>query len=248
MNKKKEEITLKDIFEIFKPKLWLILLVAIVFSVGAFVYSSYMKEEKYTSTGMIYVYSESSSSLTTNELNTAKSMSETYRIIITNRTYLKRVANELKAQYPEKYGNTNISISALKSMLSVASVEDTQIIKISITSTDKEFAFDVAKAIVDVAPDQFDKAIPNAMSVTTIEYPEIATAYNSKNVVRNTVVAFLAGFLIMAVALWVYAMFDVTIHDLQELEAAVDVPVLGIIPKHNIPGEHANVAKEDGTV
>lgn len=231
MNKRNEELTLKDIYELFKPKLWIMVLVSVILAAGAFVYSSFMKEDTYTSAAMVYIYDEQASSPNANELTTAKSMSETYRIIITNNTYLKHVINEL----PESYANSNISPSALKRMISVGAVDETQILRISVTSTDKTFAYDVAKTIVDIAPYRLAETIPNAMSITIVEYPELAASHNNKNAVRNTVVAFLAGFILMAVAFWVSSMFDVTVRDQQRLEATVDVPVLGVIPVHEVP-------------
>ena len=244
MNKKNQEITFKDIFNVFKPKLWLMLLVAVVMSIGAFVYSSYMKEETYTSTGMIYVYRQPSTSQNQGDLTIAKSMSDTYRIVITNRTYLSHVVNYLKEQYADKYGDKDINPLALKGMISVGAVEETPILRISVTSPDKEFAFHVATAIVDIAETRLKEAIPDALTINPVEYPVEATAYNDKNIARNSVVAFLAGVLLMAIAVWVYSIFDVTVHDVQDLETIVDVPILGVIPKHDLVGGGYNISKE----
>ena len=55
MNKQREETTLKDLADIFIPKVWFIVLVAVIFA-GAFGgYSMFFKQNTYTSTAIYMI-------------------------------------------------------------------------------------------------------------------------------------------------------------------------------------------------
>ena len=57
--------------------------------------------------------------------------------------------------------------------------------------------------------------------------------------------AFLVSGVLLAVAVWVYSFFDVIIRDKKNLSDNIDIPILGVIPKHELilvsKGEDANV-------
>ena len=73
MKKHNDEITLKDIFDIFLPKIWLIALVAVIFAAMLGGYTLFVKEDTYTFVRGVYnegaslVGTQFSSNITLNE-------------------------------------------------------------------------------------------------------------------------------------------------------------------------------------
>ena len=230
MKRKNEEISIKEIFEILRPKRWIILLISFLCAAVAFVYSEFIKDERYTSTSLVYVYSDTQQNTTTNDLNVAVTMVDVYKVMLTTDTFLTPVLNAL----PDEYDSLNLKPSHVKGMISIQQVETTQIIKVSVTSTNKQLAYDIACKIVELAPGQLDTIVPNGLSVVTIEYPVMAETHNSKNEVRNSVIAFLIAFIISACVVWIRAVFDVKIRDTEDIETKIDTTVLGTIPTHEV--------------
>ena len=60
-------------------------------------------------------------------------------------------------------------------------------------------------------------------------------APNNKHEARNAVLSFLIAAVVSVVAIWVYSFFDVVIRDKKKLIDNVDVPILGVIPRHDLP-------------
>ena len=91
MIKKSKETTFKDILEIFLPKLWLMILVAAMLAALVSVYSVFVKDETYSSSSIVYVYSErnNTNSTSTGDLQAAEEMVNVYKIAITRTKFLK---------------------------------------------------------------------------------------------------------------------------------------------------------------
>ena len=240
MKKKNDEITIKEIADLFLPKVWIILLVSVIFAAAAFVYSAFVQEDKYTSSAIVYIYSESNQGNTTNELTAAVSMADVYKEMLTTKTYLKHVVKAL----PEGHAGRSLSPSQLKGMINVQQIEATQMLRVSVTGTNKELVYDIACKVVDLAPGRLEEIVPNALSLSIVEYPEIAPGANSKHIFRNSMIAFLVGIIITMIAIWIRSLFDVVIHDEKEIEASIDVPVIAVIPMHEVPVSERSVSNE----
>ena len=61
MSRKNKETTVKDLIEVFLPKLWIILLVGVLLAGILSVYSIFFKKDTYTASAEIYVYKNSTS-------------------------------------------------------------------------------------------------------------------------------------------------------------------------------------------
>lgn len=105
----KEQNTIEiDVFQLFKT-LWqrklMILLVALVTSVGAFAYSTFIVKPEYTSTTRIYVVNRNQGDkpgLTNQDLQAGTYLVKDYREIILSQDALEKVATNLKLDMPAK--------------------------------------------------------------------------------------------------------------------------------------------------
>ena len=62
-------------------------------------------------------------------------------------------------------------------------------------------------------------------------------AMNSKNVVRNVVIGFVAGAVGCMLIIFIRSLFDVAIRDKKKLEESFGLPIIGIIPRYDVEGE-----------
>ena len=81
MKKQHDEISFKDLLNIFLPKLWLIAIISVVCSAVLGLYSAFIKDETYTSYSTMYVY-KSATAANTSDIAVAQEMVSIYEIII----------------------------------------------------------------------------------------------------------------------------------------------------------------------
>lgn len=243
---KKKDITIKDLAELLLPKLWIVAIVSILASAFVFVYSSFAKEDTYTSYSELYVYSKTTSDkevTTGDNMSVAQGLVEIYQIMLESEEFLKEVVGELtdNPEYAEYKSITNgITINAIKNMMTVSQRDETSVFSISITATSPKLACVLLNAVYDKAIVKIPDLVPNTFDLETFKKPtdpadSKSIAPNSKHELRNAVLAFLIAAVVSVVAIWVYSFFDVVIRDRKKLVDNVDIPILGVIPRHELP-------------
>ena len=232
MRKETEEFTLRDLLTLFLPKVWIILLCGILCAGAIGAYSVFLQDDTYTSSATIYVYKErsnESASTTYYDSITSQKMVKTYGVVLKSRTFLTKVINNIDDA--EDYG---ISSSAISSSLEIKQVDDTEIFNITFTSKDKDLTYKVLSEITVLAQTEIQKTIPNASDVRIIDDPQEPTSPDSKNLLRNTLIAFSAGVLVAMISIFIYNQFDVVIRNKKRIEDNFSIPVLGVIPRQSV--------------
>lgn len=245
---KKKEVTIKDLAEILVPKLWLIIIVSILASAFAFTYSHFFKDDTYTSTSVLYVNStsgENDNMTTGDNIMVASYMLDNYKEIIKRDNFLNMVVNDLaddNGPYAEYKDLTEgLTASQISKMISISHIEDTQVFSLSITSSDPKLSSVVLNAVHNNAVTNMEKIVPSAkiFAISSVQHPlqpeeEKSATQNSKHEVRNAVLSFMVAAVLSVVFVWVYSFFDVVIRDRKKLFDNIDVPILGVIPRHEI--------------
>lgn len=230
---KNKETTFKDIIEIFLPKFWILLLVAVMLAALVSVYFIAIKDDTYTSSSIVYVYNEKTNSTTTStgDLQAAEQMVNVYEIAITGGKFLKFICTEPSVA---KY---DLSPAQVKGMLRFTQLKETAAFRIDVTSSDSQLSYDVALAVTNGIGTYIqgqEGIIKNALLSSVIEDPSIPSAPNSKGAVVKALISFVAGFVVTAAILWAYSFFDVVIRSTKKIEDNIDIPILGVIPRHEI--------------
>ena len=226
---KNKEITLKDIAELIIPKLWIILLISALCAGIAVIYSSFFKDDTYTSTSQHYVFSKSSQSTeaTTGSVDVAKGMVEVYKIVLKSDKFLNGVAEKLQdTEY------SGITTAQIRSMMTITQASDTEIFSISITAPTPEMAFAILEKVVEHSTERLPVLIQNGFEVAIINDPTYAKAANPKNTIRNAIIVFMLAAVVTVIAIWIRSLFDVVIRDKKKIEDNINIPILGVIPKH----------------
>ncbi len=224
-----EEIDLKELFEYFKGKLGLIVTVTIGICLIGCIYGLFVQKPMYKSYTTVILSSNATSNsqtITQGDVTLNKNLVTTYAEIVTSRRVIDQVIEEL---------NLDTSYESLKNKISVNSVNNTEIIKITVTDTDAIRA----KNIANVTANYFKKEIMelyNMNNVNTLdEAIQAKDAYNI-NVIKQVIIYFVIGFILSAGIVFVIFYFDRTIKSVEQVEQKIKLPILGNVEEY-IKGE-----------
>ena len=215
-----------DVFQLLKilwKRKFLIALVAIVTGVVAFAYSSFIVKPEYTSTTRIYVVNRNQgdkSGLTNQDLQAGSYLVKDYREIILSQDVLEKVATDLQLELPPK---------GLASKIKVTVPADTRIVSISVTDRVPEEASRVANSLREVAAQKII-SVTRISDVTTLEEARPATSPSSPNIRRNTMIGFLAGAVVMIVAVLLIELLDTRVKRPEDVEDVMQIALLGVVP------------------
>ena len=215
-----------DVFQLLKilwKRKFLIALVAIVTGVVAFAYSSFIVKPEYTSTTRIYVVNRNQGDkpgLTNQDLQAGSYLVKDYREIILSQDVLEKVATDLKLDLPSK---------GLASKIKVTVPADTRIVSISVTDRAPEEASRIANSLREVAAQKII-SVTRVSDVTTLEEARPATSPSSPNIRRNTMIGFLAGAVVMIVAVLLIELLDTRVKRPEDVEDVMQIALLGVVP------------------
>lgn len=205
-----------------KAKLIQIVAVTVVAALIGWGISAHLLTPKYEASVNMIVNSkiEAAAEITNDDISSAKKLVDTYAVIIKSNIVLNNVIEML---------GLDISYDALYSMVSVESINDTQVMKISVQNQDADLAQRIAKAISEVAPTVVVDAV-EAGSCKVVSYVYVAGAPVYPNVFRNTCIAGVVGCVLCIAFITLRTIITDVVTDDIDVRRKLDIPVLGIIP------------------
>lgn len=229
-NSNKQEYIVIDFLHIVKSvwhRVWIIILAALLTGVVGFSYARFCITPKYSSSLMLYVNNSSSISggkfsFNASELEAAQKLVDTYTVMLMNRTTLTQIMED--AGVDEKY-----TYDEFYKMVRAGSVDDTEVLRITVTSEDYEEAAKIAKSIEKLFPPILGN-IMNDCEMKVVDKPVPNSQKVSPYITRYTAIAMVLGGLISTIVLVILALLDDTIHDEDYLLKAYDYPILAKVP------------------
>lgn len=214
-----EEIDISQLLDYFKSKIvYIIFAMALAFAASA-IYVYNFRVPEYTSYTTVLL-TQSGESINANDLTMNNSLVSNYSEIIKSKRVLKQVISNLNLDY--EFGQ-------LQGKIVVGEVNDTDLIKISVTDADAELAADIANEIADV----FSKEIPiiyGTQNTSIIDVAEVSKVASSASALKIILIVTLAGAFVAVGVVFVIFYFDTTIKNEEEIERLTGLPVIGIIP------------------
>lgn len=223
------EISLRDLFIIFFKKLWLIILSVILCAGGTYFYNKNYITPLYRSSVMFYVvpisnidpdYSEYAKlQIEYQSLVYAKQIINTYLQIFNTNTFRTKLFED----YTKNYGK------ALNGSISVSEIMETELFIISVVSTSKEDAYEIALQIEKTAPEMIIETIGND-TLRVVDKPIKATGAINNNTIRNTFLGAVIGAMLSYGAAFLIFILDRRIKSEEDLKNNYDIPILcGIV-------------------
>ena len=220
-----KEIHMKQMLTALLHKSWIIALISVVCAVLFLVGSIYLITPQYESSTTFYVNNSTFSissvgSISAGDLSAAQDLVNSYIVILESREALLDVID---------YAGVNRSYGELRSMISAAAVNGTEIFKVVVRSPDPVEAERIANAIKHLLPNRI-KTIIEGTSAKVVDSPVVATSPSSPSYPLNTVIGLLVGFLFSTLAVILLEFFDVTIRSEEDVQAVCAYPVLASVP------------------
>ena len=149
-----ETIDLRELFKIIKRKIWMIILIGLIFGIVSGVVSVFFITPMYQSSTTLIVNKENSNSETqlsnSDDINYVQKLAYTYSEIITSRSVIGKTISQL---------GLDISYKKLASCVTVTNITNTQIIKVDVLYKDPK----TAREICDTIPAVFVQEIQRIM-------------------------------------------------------------------------------------
>ena len=234
MNQENREREIEfDVMQLIKAilaKAKYIILVAVIFGMCGFAGSKLLLDPVYEAgTKMIVIAQNNPDEVVNDRLNAAKSLVDTYAIIVRSRSVLNQVKEELHLQ---------MTYEQLASCISVKSENETEVMKVVVRHEDLNLAFAIAQKLEQLAPDAIDMVY--GVGSVRITEPSYSKPYPvSPNNKTNAILAALVGFALSCGLVVVLFLMDNTFKTNTEIQDDLNVPVLGVIPKVECCGKYS---------
>lgn len=221
-----EEIELRELFFIVWKKKWLIVLITLVSIIASAVISFFVLPSEYETYTTLMVgkskeYSGMNQSIEYNDVLLNQKLVSTYGEIAKSRAVGLKVIEDL---------DLDMSYGSFIEKLSVSLVNETEIIKISVTHDDPKEAAVIANKTAEVFMSQV-KEIMNIDNVQVIDRALVPDGAVSPRPMLNIAIAAVLGIMISVFIIFILEYLDNTIKTPNDVERHLDLPVIGMIPK-----------------
>lgn len=216
------EIDLRQMLLALWSRAWLTVLVGVLVAALALGYAVFFVKPTYSASAQLYVNNNyESPGFSSSQLTAAQSLADTYMVILESRAVLEKVAEQTNLGYT--YGQ-------LKSMVSAASVNDTEIFKVTVVSTNYKHAAQIANSIAQVLPEQIS-AVVYGSTVSVVDYAVENPNPVAPDYVNYMLLGALLGVFFTAVTVVLLEMQNTSIYSEEYLTQTYnDVPLLAVIP------------------
>lgn len=228
------EIDLVEVFQLMLKRWWLIIGCAVVFAAAAFGYTKLFVTPQYEASSMIYILSKTTSISSALDLQLGKQLTVDFETLATSRPVVEKVIDEL---------GLDTEYETLVRSITVSNPTDTQILKLSVRNPDPVLARDISNAMSDATAEQI-AAVMVTDKPSTVEEAVVPRYPVSPNVKKNTLIAGLAGaLLVMAIILLGYLLDD-RIKTEEDIVKYLELNALASIPLNR--GEKTPKKKKAG--
>ena len=218
-----ETISLQELFSVLKKSFWRILMLTITAALLAFAVSTFLIKPTYQADTQILVTpkKQENNIIDASQVQSSVTLVNTYRVIIKSPAILEKVQEEVK--------NAPSKLSELNNMVTVESEQNSQVINVSVQSKDAALASNVANAIAKTFSKDVQKLM-NVDNVKVLSVSGIPTVPVSPNILLNTAIATVVGFLLGVGLAFLREVLDRRIRTEDQVQQILDLPVLGSIP------------------
>lgn len=220
-----EEISLREILDLLQENWKMIVIITIVFVGLAAAGTLFFIDKTYNSSTTLIVGKPegytSTVSDTANELRINQQLVGTYSEIAKSKSVMTQVNSAL---------NLGLSDGQLAEMITISTVNDTELIKISVTSEDPVQAASIANKTAE----KFMTSVAELMKINNLQIVDEAVVNSNPvgpNLKLNMAIAFLMGIIISVGIIFVKEALNTTVKTIDQLKSlAGDVSIIGVIP------------------
>lgn len=216
------EIDLMEIFKIIRKYLLLIIIIPMVFAGIGAVVSIYLIQPVYESSTTLIVREDKDAEekISISDVNLSKSLVYTYAEMAKSYTVLDNTAKTLNI---DKLDGNSITVSPVK---------DTQILKVAVQNTDPVMARNIADTLVHEFTLEIQR-ITKTNNVAVVDYARLPMWPVKPNIIMNTAIAGILGFMVILLIVFLKEYFDNTAKTEKDIENILGLSILGAVPNFN---------------
>jgi capsular polysaccharide biosynthesis protein len=216
------ELDLGQLLRVLKKKAKYIFLITVIFALIGFLSAEVLTAPVYEAQAKMIVNASGSSgqNMGSDQLASSMKLVDTCAIIVRSRTVLQPIIDVL---------NLEDTCNSLAGKISVASVNDTPVMQVTVQYSDPEMAKAITAKILEVAPALIMESI-EAGSVKTVEDVVGSSEPVSSGTVKTVVLYSVMGFVLSYGLFIALMLMDNTFHTEQDVAQMLNLPVLGVIP------------------
>ena len=209
-------IDLAELFYRLLDKAKFIIVAALLGAIIAFCVTKFFMTPMYQASAKLYVLNSSGTSLNLSQIQLSSSLASDYVQVFDNYAQMGK-------------------------MISVENPTNTRILKVTVQSDDPQEAADMALTYVQVAR-EFIAAKMDMDMPTIFEEPQLPTRPYSPSTMKNTVLGFLLGLLLMCGIVVVQFLADDRVRNADKLEKQLGLATIGMMPvqSYDLSREHKN--------
>lgn len=214
------EFTVKDILHLLKKRFLLIVVCSLAGLFFSFLINRFFIDRTYTASAQFYVSTAGSTSANLSELDYVQKIAETYINFLNTRQFYSQVLDLSGLPY---------SMSELKGMTEIGTVQNTEIFSITLTSKSPDDSYNLVKSMETIAP-KLIKSIKNDAQISVVDPVVYPTSPSGPNVYMNTLLgAIAAGFLALFYCV-LKEILNQKVMNREDFMKHYDLPLLGTIP------------------
>lgn len=222
-----EEIDLKELLSLFWSKIFQIIVIVLITSGIGAIYTYGFTVPKYSSsTTLVLTGSEQSSgadgtnSITTTDVTLNSKLVSTYSELVKSSKVLRQVISNL---------GIDVNEDELRKNITVKSVEDTEVIKITVTNENAAYSAKIANEIAKIFSSMVSD-IYNINNIYIVDEAEVSNTPSNIHHSKDIVIFAFIGIVIAVMYVLIANMLDTTVKTPEDIEKGVGLPVLVTIP------------------
>lgn len=227
-----EELDLLELFYAFwKKKIWFIIAVVLGAVLG-FVYTEFIIVPKYTSSVTLILSKPTNATssildagneaaITQSDIQLNQKLISTYSEIMKSRRISNTVIKNL---------NLDMTYEEIINCINVSFVKDTDVIKLSITTTDPYMSAEIATEMTNVFTKEIVE-VYNIQNISIIDEAEVDEEPVNISHIKNIVIFAMVAFILVAGVVFIIYYFDNSIKSTDDIQKITGLPVLCTVPK-----------------
>lgn len=224
------EIDLLQILSVVKKNLILFIAICVLTCTAGFAVSKFVLDEKFTATAKIIIVKDentgsSSTSVTYSDIQLTQKLASTYKQILMSEAISDEVIDNLDLDT-----NYDIDNEAYSKIVSVNAADSTEVMNISVETTDPQLSTNIANEIVEVFISKIYD-IMEVQNVSVLNSAKVPTKKSGPSVTTWTAIGGLVGLVICAAIAIVQLFTDTKVKTEEEIKAIfTNLPIIGQIP------------------
>ena len=214
------EIDLIEILYALKKKALIILAALLAGALIAGVYTKLMITPLYSATSTVLVISKETTLTSIADLQFGSQLTKDYSMLITSRSVLEEVLDNL---------GLDMGYGALKGNVSINNPDETRILQITVTNPDPQLAKELADELASVSSEYIGDKM-EVVPPKIIEEAEVPAAQTSPSMSRNVMLGALAGLALAAGVVILMTVMNDSIRSEDDIERYLNIPTLASIP------------------